>query len=287
MAVRIRRGRASGVLGCVVLTVAAYFSCSRLAPSSRAIVMASTRNHRHEDSSGHDDIASENSMPFFGKTSLKGPVSATRDLSGQYVNPTPETRHTREWTQHVLRRIGRWQERWLGPANFDRQGLRISAQDSYALVAVVLVQVVIGLYGATSVVDEHAPFVTKRVWEAQMMLLMVATLTSTFTMVLFLLSKVYCVTALSFWKDVSYNTFHTATEMYRNQAFWSMMLSTACFMLSFCLNLSQRMKGVRGALLTVVACGILAFFLNQFWIMMDVAEDYVFDSYPRTYRSLA
>merc|ERR1711976_640059 len=113
-----------------------------------------------------------------------------------------------------------------------------------------------------------APPVTKRIWEMQMMLLMAATLTSTFTMVLFLLSKVYCVTALSFWKDVSYNTFHAATEMYRNQAFWSMMISTACFMLSFCLNLSQRMKGPRGYLLTLLAIGILAFFLNQLWIMM-------------------
>lgn len=293
MAIRIRRGRAAawGVL----LALTACFSTSRLTPSSTstqgpavAVILASS-SERHHESGGHDVIADEHSIPFFGKKNPVHPVKASRDVSMHYVNPTPETRHGREWTQHVLRRIGRWQERWIGPANFDRQGLRISAQDSYALVAVVLVQVVIGLYGVVEVVkDEDDPSIlNKRLWEVQMYLLMAACLTSTFTMVMFLLSKVYCVTALAFWKDVSYNTFHTATMMYRNQAFWSMMVSTACFLLCFCLNLQQRMKGPRGYLLTLLAIAIELFFLYQFSIVVDAAESYVFDSYPDTYRSLA
>eukprot|EP00929_Paragymnodinium_shiwhaense_P096496 TRINITY_DN580_c0_g1_i1.p1 TRINITY_DN580_c0_g1~~TRINITY_DN580_c0_g1_i1.p1 ORF type:complete len:289 (+),score=47.07 TRINITY_DN580_c0_g1_i1:123-989(+) len=288
MAARVRRTRASGMLRAVVTLCAVCSSTTLLgllvSDKNGASLAATGANDRHR---GADDVASENTIPIFGKWTKGTPVDAARDLSGQYVNPVPETRHVREWTHHVMRRIGRFQERWIGPVNFDRQGLRISAQDSYALVAVVLVQVVIGLYGATAPTDDKASGFRKRLYETQVMLLMIATMTSTFTMVLFLLSKVYCVTALSFWKDVAYNTFHTSTEMYRNQAFWSMLVSTACFMLSFCLNLGQRVKGIRGYMILIMAVVLLGYFLYNFKIMMDVAEEYVFTSYPDDYRSLA
>lgn len=219
---------------------------------------------------------------------LPKPAKVTREvLIGQTLNAVPETRHIREWIQHPLRWLGRMEERWIGPFNGDRQGMRLSAQDTYAGVAAFVMGVVLGLYGCVSDVDEDATPMQKRLYEAQMALLSLATLASSFTMIIFLLSKVYSVTALGLWKDVAYSTFHAVTSSLRMQAFWGLIISTTAMMYAFCLNLIEKIKGPRGLVCAGVAALMSTYFTYQFWFMTDLAYKFVFSTYPGVYPKIA
>lgn len=191
-----------------------------------------------------------------------------------------EQARLREFIQHVNRRLGRLEERWMGPVNFDRAGLRMSGMDTYAIIASVLLQVLIGLYGCINAPEDDDPAIEKRIFDAQMALLMIATLCSSFTMVMFLLNKVYAVTALAFWKDVAYSSFVNATMKHRFQGFWSLIVATTCFMLSFSLNLSQMLPGKKGKLITVVAIAFTLFMISDWMNMMVTASKFIFDTYP-------
>eukprot|EP00929_Paragymnodinium_shiwhaense_P011990 TRINITY_DN1184_c0_g2_i2.p1 TRINITY_DN1184_c0_g2~~TRINITY_DN1184_c0_g2_i2.p1 ORF type:complete len:297 (-),score=74.29 TRINITY_DN1184_c0_g2_i2:47-937(-) len=190
----------------------------------------------------------------------------------------------REFIQHVNRRLGRLEERWLGPVNFDRAGLRLSGMDTYAIIASVLLQVMIGLYGCIDAPDEkEASELDKRIFDAQMVLLMIATLCSAFTMVMFLLNKVYAVTALAFWKDVAYNTFVNATMKHRFQGFWSLIVGTTSFMLCFALNLSQKLPNKPlplGYGVSALAIAISFYMVTDWTDMMLTASKFIFDTYP-------
>lgn len=191
-----------------------------------------------------------------------------------------EQARLREFIQHVNRRLGRFEERWLGPVNFDRAGLRMSGMDTYAIIASVLLQVLIGLYGCINTVEDDAPVIEKRLFDAQMGLLMIATLCSAFTMVMFLLNKVYAVTALAFWKDVAYNSFVNATMKHRFQGFWSLIVATTCFMLSFSLNLTQMLPGKKGKIVSALSIVVTLVMISDWTNMMMVASKFIFDTYP-------
>eukprot|EP00929_Paragymnodinium_shiwhaense_P011988 TRINITY_DN1184_c0_g1_i1.p2 TRINITY_DN1184_c0_g1~~TRINITY_DN1184_c0_g1_i1.p2 ORF type:complete len:321 (-),score=83.87 TRINITY_DN1184_c0_g1_i1:69-953(-) len=263
--------------------------CTRLlrggpAEESNAFAVTKTATlDNHYDVSHAKSFAGIKAMPLRGQPMAPEPAKVSRGI-GQTLNAIPETRFFREWIQHVMRFIGRQEERWLGPVNFDRQGLRLGAQDTYATLATIILGTVLGLYGCVPDVDENSTPLQKKLHTAQMALLAAATLTSTFTMVIFVLSKVYSVTALAFWKDVAYNTFTHATDTLRMQAFWSLIASNGFFMMAFCLNIAHRMgKGKNGYYVTAAAVAISLFCTYQFWVMTDMANKYIFQGFPRTY----
>jgi hypothetical protein len=176
-----------------------------------------------------------------------------------------------------------WKERWIGPANLDRAMLKITGMDTYALVAAVLLQVIIGLYTSVpepSADDPHIkyPRLQRIVFEAQMALLMIAVMCSTYTMVTFLLCKIYTVLALGMYRDVSYDLFFQGTKRLRVTAFWSLIWSMNTFLLAFSLNLYTRIKGNRGLLLAFV--GILALLpVAHDWMdILSMASKYVYTS---------
>eukprot|EP00929_Paragymnodinium_shiwhaense_P011989 TRINITY_DN1184_c0_g2_i1.p2 TRINITY_DN1184_c0_g2~~TRINITY_DN1184_c0_g2_i1.p2 ORF type:complete len:124 (-),score=32.30 TRINITY_DN1184_c0_g2_i1:47-418(-) len=116
-----------------------------------------------------------------------------------------------------------------------------------------------------------------------MVLLMIATLCSAFTMVMFLLNKVYAVTALAFWKDVAYNTFVNATMKHRFQGFWSLIVGTTSFMLCFALNLSQKLPNKPlplGYGVSALAIAISFYMVTDWTDMMLTASKFIFDTYP-------
>lgn len=182
--------------------------------------------------------------------------------------------------QHVTRFPGRMAERWLGPVNFDRANLRIDAMDGYALVAAVLLQIVVGLYGATEEPDEPCSKAERIVFEIQIVLLMLATVTSCFTMMIFLLGKIYSTTALGMWKDVAFFNFNYATAKHRNYAFWSLLISSLAFTGSFSLNLYTRMKGKRGVVASAISFLVAAVMCLSIKEIMAIASSHVFDTFP-------
>merc|ERR1712008_611804 len=91
-----------------------------------------------------------------------------------------------------------------------------------------------------------------------MALLMVAVMCSTYTMVSFLLRKIYTVMALGMYRDVSYDLFFQGTKHIRKSAFWSLIWSLNTFLSAFALNLYTRIKGNRG--LFLASMGILVVF---------------------------
>ncbi|CAK0808065.1 unnamed protein product [Prorocentrum cordatum] len=95
------------------------------------------------------------------------------------------------------------------------------------------------------------PVLQRAVFEAQMVLLMIAVLCSTYSMVMYLLIKIYAVTALGVYKDVAYRAFTVATGRYRSHAFWALIASIITFLMAFALNLYSKVKGKRGLLLSV------------------------------------
>jgi len=152
---------------------------------------------------------------------------------------------------HISRFPTIWMEEWVGPANLDRANLRVSGFDTYALIAAVLLQVLIGFYGVISEPEEGASKVKHFLYEAQLLLVAVSVLTSAYTMVSFLLNKIYAVAALAMHKDVAYAVFTAASGRSRIQAFWSLIVSMVTFLAAFSLNIVSKFKGRKMVLLAV------------------------------------
>lgn len=177
----------------------------------------------------------------------------------------------------------KWKERWLGPANLDRASLRITGMDTYALIAAVLLQVLLGLYGAMDDPDLDNPRVKwpklqRAMYEAQLALLMCAVLCTTFTMVMFLLSKLYTVTALGMYKDVSYDIFQKRTSGQRVKAFWSLIAGMLSFLMAFSLNLYTKMKGGRGLVLAAIGLCFVVKLVQEWAVVMILADKLIFSS---------
>jgi len=181
---------------------------------------------------------------------------------------------------HVGRYPVMWQERWIGPANLDRANLKITGMDTYAVVAAVLLQVIIGLYASVSEPSEDDPKIKyprlqKYVFQLQMTLLMVAVMCSTYTMVSFLLCKVYAVMALGMYRDVSYDLFFQGTNNIRLSSFWSLIVSMETFLFAFALNLYTRVKGNRGVFLASVAIFVVFLLVREVMGIYALAEKFV------------
>jgi len=140
----------------------------------------------------------------------------------------------------------RLRENWIGPVNFDRADMRVSAFDTYAVVATVMLQVVVGLYSSIPDPGSDATPVQRQAFRLQMLLLTVAVMCSTFTMVIFLLSKIYGVTALAMHKDLTYDMFIRVTSGGRSRAFWSLIGAMWSFLGAFVITLLQRIRGKLG-----------------------------------------
>lgn len=172
-------------------------------------------------------------------------------------------------------------EKWLGPANLDRAALRIDGMDTYALIAAVILQVLLGLYTATDDPDLDHPKIRFRrlqfcVHEAQLILLMCAVLCTTFTMVMFLLSKVYAVTALGRYKDLAYDIFQKRTSAQRLMAFWALIVGLLSFLMAFSLNLYTKMKGRRGMLLCLTSFILVAVIVQEWAAVVVLANKLIF-----------
>ncbi|CAK0857853.1 unnamed protein product, partial [Prorocentrum cordatum] len=176
---------------------------------------------------------------------------------------------------------------WFGPANLERANLRITGMETYAIVAAVLLQVILGVYGSVSEpqLDDpriRYPRLQRRVFEAQMVLLMIAVLCSTYTMVMFLLIKIYSVTALGLYKDVAYKAFTQATVGIRSDAFWALISSIITFLLAFSLNLYSKVKGNRGIAsvlwLSVVTIGFVVALLREGGQVLMIADKLIFSA---------
>jgi len=177
---------------------------------------------------------------------------------------------------HVYYRVEIWRQRWIGPINLDRANMRVTGMDTYALVAAVLLQVLVGLYGVIEEPDPDAKIGRKIAVDVQIVLLTVACLCSTFTMVTFLLNKIYSTTALGVFKDVAYDVYQMSTHRQRLLAFWSLIVAMVSFLVSFSLNLFSKLKGKRGYTATAVTAVVGIAMLWQWVQMMIVANHYIF-----------
>lgn len=169
-------------------------------------------------------------------------------------------------------------DHWIGPVNLSRQGLRISGMENYAVIASVMLQILVGFYCGVGQPDEKSSQTDKYIFEGQMILLMIAIMCSTFTMVMFLLAKICNVTALGLYKDVDYATFLQETTHHRAEAFWSMFIGITCFVFAFSLDLLRRVDGQRGLILKATS---LMGGLVMLWMWADVmylADKYFFTS---------
>lgn len=182
---------------------------------------------------------------------------------------------------HVGRYPRMWRESWLGPANLDRANLRITGMETYSIIAAVLLQVILGLYSSIERPDENDPRVMYPrlqmfVFEIQMTLLMVAVLCSTYTMVMFLMIKVYSVTALGLHLDVAHEGFILATQRSRAGAFWSLIAATCSFLVAFALNLYSKVKGNKGLGLSFLAMCFLAALFREGMKVLSSADAHIF-----------
>lgn len=174
-----------------------------------------------------------------------------------------------------------WKERWIGPANLERANMRITGMETYAIVAAVLLQVILGIYGSISEPQADDPrikypLLQRIVFEAQMVLLMVAVLCSTYTMVMFLLIKIYTVTALGMHHDVAYEVFTLSTARFRSHAFWALITSIITFLMAFALNLYTKVKGNRGIALSAVTLAFVGLLLREGASVLLAADDHIF-----------
>lgn len=148
-----------------------------------------------------------------------------------------------------------WKERWLGPENLDRAELRITGFDTYALIAGVLLQVVISLYGSQAEPDPNDPSVIypkiqRAVYETQMAFLMLSALCSTYTMVTFLICKIFSTRALATHMDVAFQIYTRETRPFRLHGYWALISALLAALVAFTLNLFTRIKGNRGLCFT-------------------------------------
>lgn len=283
---RKSRARAAIVACCAVLT--STHLLSHLAPSSSEAEQPSGASFaagvisRH----GHRDMklaSADTTWGILPKPVAPLKTTATEVNSGMEGTwSAPILPQFREFVQHIMRRIGRLEERWLGPINFDRANLRISGMDTYSVVASVLMLTLLGLYGATKVNPsyEQSTGGQKIVFEIQVVLLMIATLASTFCMVTFLLNKVYTCTALGLWKDVAYNAYMRDMVSARLRGFWAMFIGVVALLLSFSLSLINRFKGKRGYYLAGVSALFTLWMCGEFADVYNAAGHYIYQSYP-------
>mmetsp|Transcript_49478 Transcript_49478/g.130490 ORF Transcript_49478/g.130490 Transcript_49478/m.130490 type:complete len:281 (+) Transcript_49478:27-869(+) len=171
-----------------------------------------------------------------------------------------------------------WKEHWFGPANLDRANLRISGMDTYALIAAVLLQVLIGLYGVINDPDKDATLSQRLMFEIKMFLLLAAVLSSSFTMVMFLLNKIYSVTALAMHKDVAYRAFQRATSHIRVCAFWSLIVSIVSFILSFVLHVLSRIESKRRGVFYILTSMGVIWMLWQLSQIIVLANRHIFSN---------
>eukprot|EP00929_Paragymnodinium_shiwhaense_P014105 TRINITY_DN121994_c0_g1_i1.p1 TRINITY_DN121994_c0_g1~~TRINITY_DN121994_c0_g1_i1.p1 ORF type:complete len:295 (-),score=55.60 TRINITY_DN121994_c0_g1_i1:146-1030(-) len=283
--VRKSRARAAVVACCAVLTATHLLS---LGPSSREAEQPSGASFAAGAISthGHRDMRLASADTTWGI--LPKPVAPLK-TSGTEVNSgmegawsNPMMPQFREFVQHIMRRLGRLEERWLGPINFDRANLRISGMDTYSVVASVLILTLTSLYGATSLPakEEEATPAQKRLYEIQMVCLMVAMLCSTYCMITFLLNKVYSCTALGLWKDVAYNSFMRDMVQVRLRGFWSMMIALVALMTSFSLNLIDKVGGKRGWAVGGASILMGIWMCVQWADVYNAASHYIYNSYP-------
>eukprot|EP00929_Paragymnodinium_shiwhaense_P032466 TRINITY_DN17984_c0_g1_i1.p1 TRINITY_DN17984_c0_g1~~TRINITY_DN17984_c0_g1_i1.p1 ORF type:complete len:282 (+),score=66.31 TRINITY_DN17984_c0_g1_i1:85-930(+) len=186
----------------------------------------------------------------------------------------------RAFVQHILRWPGRMSERWLGPVNFDRAGLRLDTMDTYAAVASLFMGCLLGLYGCVSDPEEDAPKSAKTLFEVQMALLMFSTLCASFTTFVFLINKLFAATAMGLWKDVAFFTYQYHTAFQRKLAFWGLVLSMISFIACFALNLYEKIQGKKGkyaAFFTLGAGAIMSLSCKE---LMDLANKLIFTTYP-------
>jgi len=223
--------------------------------------------------------------------SLKGPgmfstqsTSSPRAASAEsHFNQQPYVNRKATLVKRLLH-VGiwpvKWKEQWVGPANMDRANLRINGMDTYALVAAVLLQVILGLYAAVPEPAADDPrikyyLLQRASFELQMFFLMAATICSTYTMVTFLICKIYAVMALGSYKDVAYETFQFETRSYRIKGFWCLVYSLVFLLIAFSMNLYTRIKGHRGLIMAAVTMIVLAPMLEDWRHILDAAELHV------------
>lgn len=177
---------------------------------------------------------------------------------------------------HLPVRIQQFWDHWIGPVNLDRQGLRISGLEDYAVVSSVIMSLLIGFYQTIQDPEEGCTRQDRIIYDLQMALMMCSVLASTFTMVLFLLNKITDVTALGLYKDVAYATFTHATMNQRLAAFWCIYASMLSFLLCFAMDLLRRIKGKRGLaakVLTIVGSGVM---VVQWTKLVVLAQRFLF-----------
>jgi len=207
---------------------------------------------------------------------------------------------------HIGLRIQKAWDHWIGPVDLDRQDLRLSGFENYAIISAVMLQILVGFYAgvahpkdhsgeatpaaaaapasavASAAKPEAAPtapskdVVDKLVFEIQMFLLLIAVLCSTFTMVMFLLAKICNVTALGLYKDVNYATFLHSSRSHRVLAFWSLFIALGTFLLAFALDLFRRVAGPRGVAVKVIAIVGGLYMLWEWADIMWLADKHIF-----------
>eukprot|EP00913_Durusdinium_trenchii_P017495 g16440.t1 len=185
---------------------------------------------------------------------------------------------------HLHRYLQLWRVHWIGPENLDRAGLRVTGMDTYAIVASVLLQVITGFHSSVEEPDEtderlKYPNLHRLMYEGQMIFASISVVCSTYTMVMFLLCKIYSVMALGLYKDVSYDLFQAATGRFRLRAFWSLIIAMHSFLVAFAMNLFTRIKGNRGLMFFFVGMLGIIPVVYDWQIIYQIAEKYTTSSH--------
>lgn len=202
---------------------------------------------------------------------LKASAAAGAAVVGIYISEQPSPwSHTdrkidipdeievRRFLHVPYKFLAKLNEKWVGPVNFDRQGLRIGAMDTYAVLAGILLSTILGLFGSIygNKPDDDAPQVEKITYDFQVFFGSVAAMASAWTMIIFLFNKIYCVKALSIYHDVNYAVFLSATREYRVRAFQSLIVAFVAYLIAYASVLLGTVKGKKGI---AIAVGIVAF----------------------------
>lgn len=223
------------------------------------------------------------------------PSTCSTELTGGHRAVEPIPKSPKAWRKalphdavpvrqflHLHRYLQIWRVHWIGPENLDRAGLRVTGMDTYAIVASVLLQVITGFYGSVPEPDDtderlKYPNLHRLMYEGQMIFASVSVVCSTYTMVMFLLCKIYSVMALGMYKDVSYDLFQAATGRFRLRAFWSLIIAMHSFLVSFAMNLFTRIKGNRGLCFFFVGMMGIIPVVYDWQIIYQIAEKYVYN----------